>query len=90
MCAAPPAPPPFLRSKCLTPLPLVLSTHTTTHHPPAMDTDKVKIYGARVRVDSMAKVGARAALRCAVGLLCHAVLRCCGLPKASRHGGRPC
>ena len=23
----------------------------------AMDTDKVKIYGARVRVDSMAKVG---------------------------------
>ena len=23
----------------------------------AMDTDKIKIYGARVRVDSMAKVG---------------------------------
>ena len=25
----------------------------------AMDTDKIKIYGARVRVDSMAKVGTR-------------------------------
>jgi T-complex protein 1 subunit beta len=35
-----------------------------------MDTDKIKIYGARVRVDSMAKVGSAACSPTTVRLVC--------------------